>query len=128
MELYNASMGVEEPEEIELTLEQYEEAKSHFADIIAKMEAAKRLASNDDFQLLVMTGYFVDEPQRYAELIASGRLNDKVREDCIRQMTSIGDFRNYMKNIVEQGNMAVDELKSLEEARDMAIEAEAAAG
>lgn len=125
MELYNASMGQEEPEEIELTLEQYEEAKSHFADIIAKMEAAKRLASNDDFKLLIMTGYFVDEPQRYAELIASGRLNDKVRDDCVRQLTSVGDFRTYMKNIIEQGNMAADELKSLEIARDEAIKSEA---
>lgn len=125
MDLYNASLGQEEPEEIELTLEQYEEAKAHFADIIAKGDAARRLAQNDDFQLLIMTGYFVDEPQRYAELMASGRVTEKTFNDCAKSIAAIAEFRNYMKNIIEQSNMAADELKGLEEARDMAIKAEA---
>lgn len=125
MELYNASMGEEQPEEIELTLEQYEEAKAHFADVISKKEAAKRLADNDDFKLLVLTGYFVDEPQRLGELLSSGKLNEKVASDCVNSLDAIGKFRNYMKNIMTQGNMAEDELKGLEDARDLAI-AEAA--
>lgn len=125
MDLYNASMGSEEPEFIELTHEQYEEAKAHFADIISKYEAAKRLAENEDFKLLVMTGYFVDEPQRYAELMASGRVTEKTFNDCAKSIGAIAEFRNYMKNIIEQGNMAKDELQGLEEARDLAIKAEA---
>lgn len=125
MELYNSSMGHDESDTIELTLEQYEEAKEHFADIISKSDAAKRLADNDDFNLLVMVGYFVDEPQRYAELMASGRLNDKVFSDCADSLEAIGKFRNYLKNIIEQGHMARDELAGLEEARDLAIKAEA---
>lgn len=128
MDLYNASMGAEEEAPIELTLEQYEEAKAHYATIIDRAEAAKRLADNPDFKSLIMEGYLTDEPQRLAELLASGRINnDKVRDDCSRQLVAIGDFRGYMKNIVEQGNMASDELKSLEEARDEAIKAEEAA-
>lgn len=121
MDLYNASMGEEEPETIELTLEQFEEAKEHFADIIAKGDAARRLAANDDFQLLVMTGYLTEEPQRMAELMSSGRLNDKVFGDCTDAIKAVAKFRDYMKNIVEQSNMAADELAGLEEARDLAI-------
>jgi len=127
MDLYNASMGTEDESPIELTLEQYEEAKEHYATITARADAARRLADNEDFKTLVMTGYLTDEPMRLAELIASGRLNEKVRSDCSRQLVSIGDFRTYMKNIIEQGNMARDEIIALEEARDEAIKAEEAA-
>ena len=124
MDLYNASMGTEEEAPIELTLEQYEEAKTHYSTITDRAEAARRLADNPDFQNLVMQGYLTDEPSRLAELMASGRLNDKVFDDCSRQIRSIADFRDYMKNIIEQGNMAADELKDLEMARDEAIKAE----
>jgi len=127
MDLYNASMGEEDESPIELTLEQYEEAKAHYSTIIERADAARRLADNADFKALVMEGYLTDEPQRLAELVASGRLNEKVREDCSRQLVSIGDFRTYMKNIIEQGNMARDEMVALEEARDEAIKAEEAA-
>lgn len=125
MDLYNASLGDEEPETIELTYEQYEEAKAHFADIIAKGDAARRLAENEDFKLLVMQGYFVDEPNRMAELMASGRLNEKVFENCTSSIKAVAEFRNFMKNIMEQAKMANDELAGLEEARDEAIKAEA---
>ena len=121
MDLYQASLGEEANDEIELTLEQYEEAKEHYSSITNRADAARRLADNDDFKNLVMTGYLTDEPQRLAELIASGRLNEKTVTDCSRQLVSIGDFRGYMKNIIEQGGMAADELKDLEMARDEAI-------
>jgi len=126
MDLYQASMGEEAPNEIELTLEQYEEAKEHYLTITDRADAARRLADNDDFKNLIMTGYLTDEPQRLAELIASGRLNEKTVTDCSRQLVSIGDFRGYMKNIIEQGGMAADELKDLEMARDEAIAQEEA--
>ncbi|UAT28913.1 hypothetical protein PP753_gp45 [Dinoroseobacter phage vB_DshP-R7L] len=122
MDLYNASMGDEdEPETIELTLEQYEEAKEHFADIIAKGDAARRLNENDDFKLLVMTGYLSEEPVRMAELMSSGRLNDKVFGDCTDAIKAVAKFREYLKNILNQSNMAADELAGLEQARDLAI-------
>lgn len=128
MDLYNASLGTEEEAPIELTLEQYEEAKAHFATIIDRAQAARRLANHPDFVALVMEAYLTDEPKRLAELLASGRINsEKTLNDIYRQIISIGDFRNFMKNILEQGQMADDELKSLEEARDEAIKAEEAA-
>jgi len=127
MDLYNASMGEEAPEEIELTLEQYEEAKTHYESIITRADAARRLADNQDFKDLVMVGYFEDEPKRLAELMASGRLPNSGFDGCVEDMKSIGRFRNYMKMHIQQGQLARDELTSLEEARDEAIKAEAEA-
>lgn len=127
MDLYNASMGTEEEDQIELTLEQYEEAKAHYQTIIERGDAARRLADNPDFKSLVLEGYLDNEPNRLANLMASGRLNDKVFSDCTRQIRSVADFREFMKDIINQSTMAEDELKGLEEARDLAIkEAEAA--
>lgn len=127
MDLYNASLGEEAPDEIELTLEQYEEAKGHYEVIIKRADAARRLAENQDFKDLVMNGYFEDEPKRLAELMASGRLPNSGFDGCVEDMKSIGRFRNYMKMHIEQGQLARDELESLEEARDEAIKAEEAA-
>ncbi len=126
MDLYQASLGEEAADEIELTLDQYNEARDHYETITERADAARRLADNEDFKILIMTGYLTDEPQRLAELIASGRLNEKTVSDCSRQLVSIGDFRGYMKNIIEQGNLAADSLKDLEMARDEAIAQEEA--
>lgn len=129
-DLYNASLGEEEEVPMELTLEQYEEAKESLTLIIERAEAAKRLAANPDFKSLVLDGYMTDEPKRLAELMASGRLPAQAMDGCIEGVKSIGHFRNFMKMFMEQGHMATDELAALEEARDEAILAEeqAAAG
>lgn len=124
MDLYNASLGEEAPDEIELTLEQYEEAKTHYQTIIDRADSARRLADNPDFKSLVMEGYFENEPKRLAELMASGRLPQSGFDGCVEEMKSIGRFRNFLKLHIEQGNAARDEMESLEEARDEAIKAE----
>lgn len=127
MDLYQASLGEHEEDEIELTMEQYQQGKAHFESIVQRRDAARRLADNEDFKALVLDGYLDNEPHRLVELMASGRLNDKVFGDCSRQIQSVADFRNYMKDIMDQGQMAEQELVSLEQAWDIAI-AEAEAG
>ena len=128
MDLYNASQGNEEDEElIELTLEQYEEAKSHYGSIIERADAARRLAKDDDFKNLILVGYLENEPQRLAELMASGRLPEQSMKNCVKDIESVARFRNYMKMHMEQGQMAADELASLEEARNEVILQEEAA-
>ena len=127
MDLYNAALGQDEADEpIELTLEQYQEAKEHYEGIIARGEAAKRLASNPDFVLLIMEGYLTNEGLRLSELITSGRINNAVvRDGVMKDMEAIGSFRNYMKMHNEQSNIAVAELADLEEAWELAITEEA---
>lgn len=127
MDLYNASNAQESEEEIPLTLEEYEDAKKSLNKIIERAGAARRLAENEDFKALVMEGYLTDEPVRLAELMASGRLHKSSMENCMAEMDAIGKFRTFFRNMLEQGNLAADELVSLEEARDEAIKIEAEA-
>ena len=127
MDLYNAALGQEaEDEPMELTLEQYEEAKAHYNGIIARGEAAKRLAENPDFKLLVMEGYLTNEPRRLADLMSSGRLNNQLSIDGVqRDLLAVGSFRTYMKSHTDEAHIAVMELASLEEAREIALAEEA---
>ena len=125
MDLYNASMGEEIADEIELTVEQYQEAQEHYQGIIDRANSARRLASNEDFKSLVMEGYFQNEPNRLADLMASGRLAGSAFEGCVQELKSIGNFRNYLKMHIEQGHFAEIEMAALEEARDEAIKNEA---
>ena len=124
-DLYNASMGQEADEEILLTLEQYEEAKESLAAIIERAEAARRLRENPDFIELIMDGYLTHEPKRLVELMASGKLNPATMTNCVKDVESVGSFRNYLRMHMTQGQMAVDELASLEEAREESIRIEA---
>lgn len=126
MDLYNAStdLGANEEEEIVLGIEEYEDAKKSLTTIVDRAEATLRLAENDDFKQLVIQGYLTDEPQRLAELMASGRLHKTSMENCADELNAIGKFRSFMKNMVEQGNQARNDLVELEEARDYAIRVE----
>ena len=54
MDLYNASFNDEEPEML-MTLEDYEEAKKDMLETVDRGHAAKRLADNPDFKLLVVS-------------------------------------------------------------------------
>lgn len=126
MDLYQASMEQEEVEEIALTKEEYDEAVKYYEAIIANGEAALRLANNEDFKKLILEGYLSNEPKRLADLMASGRLNNQVFESCSEQIQSVAHFRNYMKVFTDQGGLAKEELISLEQAYNEALEAGAA--
>lgn len=127
MDLYNASNPQDEDEPIALTLEEYTEMKANLQVIIDRAEMARRLSENTDFQGLVLDGYFRDEPNRLANLMASGKLPEQSMVNCTKDLDAIGRFRNFMKLHMDQGKIATEELASLEEARQEAIEAEEAA-
>lgn len=133
MDLYNASNGVDldqtaADEQVAITLDEYEDMKKALETDIARGDIARRLASNEDFKELVMVGYLEDEPKRLAELMASGRLHETTMNNCAKSLAAVGDFRNFMKQALTQGEQAREELEGLEEARNEAIaEAEAAA-
>lgn len=108
-------------EPIAMTYEEYLERKEVFEAQLEVTKAAHRLAENPDFQLVVMDHYFVKEPQRLAELMASGRLNQKSFENSSALLKSIGDFRSFLREQVERGNLAMNELESLENAYQEAV-------
>ncbi len=127
MDLYNASNDLDDDNEgyAYLTLEEYEEQKADLNKVIANADKAKRLVENQDFKDLVMEGYFTEEPQRLASLLSSGKLPERNKQGCVAELDSIGRFRAFLQTFADQGITARDELKSLEEARDEAVKAEA---
>lgn len=128
MNLYDASMGEEEDLSAPLSHEEYAEQKATLLPAIEIGEKVKRLSENPDFVSLVMEGYFKAEPQRLASLLASGKLPEKNKENCVKDLDSIGRFRAFLQNFADSAENARSELVSLEEAREEAILLEAEQG
>ena len=102
----------------------YEEFETYRASVVAVIEQAKaasRLSENKDFQEIIMKAYMQDEPQRLAGLIASGRIPDNVIDDCVTDLKSIGNLNAFLSQFIAKGNIAIEELEGLEEARNLAI-------
>lgn len=123
MDLYNATFGSEEQPEMAMTMEEFEMAKAELEDTIKRGEAAQRLASNPDFKMLMLEGYFKAETERLVDLLTSGKISRNVREGCAEELDAIGKAKSYFSTAVIAANSARDELKDLEAARDEALEA-----
>lgn len=125
-DLYQASGGgyFEEGDEgpTELTHEEYVQAKAAYEAVVQVGEAAVRLAENPDFKLVFMERYFKDEPTRLGMLIASGTLHPTSQEGAVKELESIGRSRTFMSGLIQQLNIAKDELAGLEEAYNESVE------
>ena len=101
--------------------EEFEAYKSSVEYVIAQAKAAERLSKNKDFIDIIMTAYMDEEPVRLARLIASGRLTKDSVEGCVQDLESIGNLNAFLQQFIAKGNIAVEELAGLEEAREQAI-------
>lgn len=129
VDLYQASLGDAETNdegEILITLEEFEEKREILRSIVDRYHMVKRLNENPDFKAIFTEGYFRDEAHRLAELMASGRLPESRMDSCLQDLRSIGRCKNYLREFVDQGVQAENDLVLLEEAREESIEAEAA--
>lgn len=97
-------------EEIELSIQ---EAKK----LIARKDAAQRLADNRDFKELVLEGYLKDEAVRLAHISADANMKE-YREEIMLSMQGISLFRQYMQNLIRMGEMAQAEMYDYEQALD----------
>ena len=107
-------------EEIEISMQ---EAKKH----VERRAAVDRLRNNPDWKLVVEQGYFENEAIRLVLLKADVSMQgDKEQGDIIRQIDSIGSFREYLRAIYLQANMAdkalQDSEQTLEELAQEAVE------
>ena len=97
-----------------ITFEEYSEYKETCEAVVAEAEKAARLAENPDFKAIMMDAYFTKEPARLAGMMASGRLNDKQFDECVKDLRAIGSSRSFLQSHIERGNVAKDELANLE--------------
>lgn len=97
-------------QEIEISIEAAKEA-------MAKGEAVRKLSSNRDFKRVILDGLFKDEAARLVGLIADPAMKEH-RNDIIEMMIGISTLQSYLRNTMQMGRMAGEELVNLEEAAD----------
>jgi len=128
MELYDAGQDeTENSEPVSMTYEEYLERKEVFEAQLEITEATRKLATIPEFDLVVMNQYFVVEPKRLGELMASGRLNQKAFEGAANSLQAIAHFRNFLREQLERGEFSRSELDSLNEAYQEAVDSGALA-
>lgn len=98
--------------EIEQEIAQVELTKQQAEKIIDLGDKARELAHNPIFKELVLDGYFMNEAARLAHLSSDPILNDKQREDTIRDIQGIGSFKRYLRTITMMADNARVELEN----------------
>lgn len=123
MNLYEEGQDGESGEDVVISMsyEEYLLRKEELQIIIENADAAKKLSTIPEFQLVVMEGYFTQEPQRLAALMASGKIAEKSFDNCAKDLRSIAHLRSFLTEQLERGEVARGELESLEEAYEEAV-------
>lgn len=124
MNLYDNSLPQEADEQpTEITFEEYEKLKAEYSVVLENLEALRRLNENPDFQRIIMTGYMDEEVQRLAALMASGKLPDASVKASVEQIAAVGHLKNHLRFLLDQGNLAQEEIRGLEIAYNASVEA-----
>lgn len=90
-------------------------AKANAESDIKLADAVKRLFNNEDFKLVVSETYFSKELTKAASAISMNGNEDLNKRDIIR-LKGIHCFREFLSNILKNGNAGLDFLsKSTEE-------------
>lgn len=110
-----------EAETVPMTHEEYTDYKADCTAVLETADKAARLVENPDFVSVVMDGYLTEEPKRLALLMASGQLPPKAFDECVEDLRQIGGFKQYLSEQVQRGEIARNELKSLEEAYEASV-------
>lgn len=77
---------------------------------IQMFEALDRLHSNEDFQKVILEGYFQNEPVRITGLLATDYIrNSGMRPVLMEQLVAISNLQDYFKTIVNLGSPVQDE-------------------
>lgn len=111
-----------------MTHEQYTEYKASCEHLVGLAKQSAKLTENSDFQAIVMTAYFEQEPIRLAGLMSTGRLTDAQFDGCVQDLKAIGSMRAFLQDFIQKGNIAQGELENLEIAWNEAVLDEAGEG
>lgn len=102
------------PDVLNLDLE-IEDAKKS----IALSDALERLQNNPDFKTVVQEAYFKEEASNVVLAKAVPHLRSDQHQKVFEQrIIGIGEFRQWLSEVVAQGNMARKALEEAEQMRD----------
>lgn len=96
-------------QEIEFIRNEVRNNREAYKKLIPMVEAIERLLDNEDFKLVVSTGYFQDELMNNARIVSMNGNEDLVQRAVIR-MKGIHAFREFLNNKLIQGKEAKDYL------------------
>lgn len=85
-----------------------------YKKLISVVGAIERLLENEDFKLVVSTGYFQDELMNNARIVSMNGNEDLVQRAVIR-MKGIHAFREFLNNKLVQGREAKEYLSYSED-------------
>lgn len=108
------------------TIQQIEISIEYAKSLVARGEKVRALISNPDFKEIIDDGYLLHEAARLAHLVGDPGIPGSVREDAMRDLNGPGAFKRYIQTIMQQANLAAQELYAHQEllAEELLEEAE----
>jgi hypothetical protein len=107
----------------EVTVEQLEQQRRDNDELMARRDAALRLAENKDFRRLFIKEYFVEEAARLVQLSGDPALTPQQQADSLEMAKATGHCKRYLSVIVQQAAKAESDNEDID---DMLREVEAA--
>lgn len=99
-------------EQIQKTIEERQPA-------IELMERFGRLRDNPDFRAIIEDDYFVTNASRLVLLKSDPSMASEADQEALdRSIIAVGEFQQYLRGIVIQGNQATKDISAAEEARE----------
>lgn len=102
------------------TVNQLEAQREGNRKQIAARDMALKLNNNREFRKLIIEGFCRDECARYAQLSADPSLKAEERADALALAQAAGHLRRFLSVTIRMGNLAEDQMASLEQAIDEA--------
>ena len=107
------------PKTIEMTVEQANEARKMYTDIIAVADSLEKLYRNADF-ISFNRAYLETEAIRLTALLGENTINAQQggREETIERLMGIGRYSEFLRAVMNRANMAQKDLDNLNGAID----------
>lgn len=102
----------------EVTVAQLEAQRDKQKSVVERAEIAERLANNADFRSLILDYFCVQECARYARESANPLISKEDREDALAMAQAAGHFKRFMQLQIKLGEMAKNEIASIDEELD----------
>ena len=108
----------EDIKQIELTIESAQEA-------VAMRDALRRLVRNPDYDKIINSEYFQNEPARLVLTKAEPAMDTPEKQKAImHSIDAIGHFRQYLQSIMQVGRMAEQSIEDNENERSLILESD----
>lgn len=100
-------------------LETVELSIDHANKSINLRNSLEKLTKNRDFKAVVLEGYFESEAVRLVLLKADPSMQDEEsQKEIVKQIDAIGSFRQYLRTVMQLGDMASKAKDDYEQTRE----------